>query len=176
MDGARPLGAASSAPTIFVRRHGCRDQPLTKDALMDVIAFTTGLVTGLGFTLLLLQRLYVARADVNAARALERDAHTELVVARERHATELETLQKELAGTDAAHNADLSGVRERFAIELAGLRRAVGDARAETLRAQDIEQLVLRVTQSVERVERELRRTGRGRHRPGQQREYAGAR
>ena len=57
---------------------------------MDLLAFLTGLVTGLAFVGLLLQRLHAARARVNAARALARDAQTELVVVRERTAAELD--------------------------------------------------------------------------------------
>ncbi|HSD76860.1 MAG TPA: hypothetical protein VLA98_05625 [Solirubrobacteraceae bacterium] len=130
---------------------------------MDLLAFLTGLVTGLAFVGLLLQRLHAARARVNAARALARDAQTELVVVRERNAPELGALRAELESAEHAHAGEVDVLRRRFAIEVGELRRAVRDARAEADRAANIEQLVARVTSSVERVERELRRMDRGR-------------
>lgn len=137
---------------------------------MDLLAFLTGLVTGLAFCALLLQRLGAARARVSAALALERDAQMQLVLARERHAAEAQALRAELDGIDAAHAEQSEALRSRFAVEVGELRRAVRQARSDAARASDIEQLVKRVCASVERVERELRRLDRGRPRKPQRR------
>ena len=120
---------------------------------MHLLDFFIGLATGLAFAALVLQRLRAERSVTKAARVLERDAQTQLVIARERHAAELQAARQ-------AHHDEVHSLRERFAVEVRALRGAVSDARAE----------VERSAASVSRVETELRRHDRGRQR--QQRKH----
>jgi hypothetical protein len=101
--------------------------------------------------------MYVAAYFVGLACGLvflERSTQVELCVARERHANEV-------AGLRRAHDDELNALRGRFGLEVRMLREAVSSARAELDRNQGIERLVSQVAETVERVERELRRIDR---------------
>ena len=95
-----------------------------------------------------------AHAAAEAARALERSTQVELCVARERHAGEVAALRR-------SHDDELNALRGRFGLEVRMLREAVSSARAELDRNAGIERLVGQVSETVERVERELRRLDR---------------
>lgn len=127
---------------------------------MHLLDFFIGLATGLAFAALALQRVRVERTVTRAARVLERDAQTQLVVARERHAAELQAARQ-------AHHDEVHSLRERFAVEVRALRGAVSDARAEVERSAEVKVLVERIAASVSRVEHELRRHDRQRQRQG---------
>jgi hypothetical protein len=131
---------------------------------MHLLDFSIGLATGLAFAALALIRLRAERAVTDAARTLERDAATQLVVSRERHA-------KDLEGSRTAHESEVRALRERFAIEVRALRGAVADARSEVERSAEVKLLVERIAASVSRVETELRRHDRGRQRHGRKRD-----
>jgi hypothetical protein len=118
---------------------------------MDVAAYLVGLACGLAFLVPTLRRLRMARATTQAARGLERSTQVELCVVRERHAGEV-------AGLRRSHDDELARLRERFGLEVRMLREAVSGARAELERNDGIERLVAQVADTVERVERELRR------------------
>lgn len=126
---------------------------------MHLLDFFIGLGTGLAFAALALQRVRAERSVTEAARTLERDAQTQLVVSRERHAAELQ-------GARQAHHDEVRSLRERFAVEVRALRGAVSDARAEVERSAEVRKLVERIAQSVSRVENELRRHERPRPHP----------
>ena len=121
---------------------------------MYVAAYFVGLACGLVFLLPTLRRMRSARAASEAARALERSTRVELCVARERHANEV-------AGLRRAQDHELNALRGRFGLEVRMLREAVSSARAELDRKDGIERLVTQVAETVERVERELRRIDR---------------
>jgi hypothetical protein len=121
---------------------------------MYVAAYFVGLACGLVFLFPTLRRMRSARAATEAARALERSTQVELCVARERHANEV-------AGLRRAHDDELNALRGRFGLEVRMLREAVSSARAELDRNQGIERLVSQVAETVDRVERELRRIDR---------------
>jgi hypothetical protein len=121
---------------------------------MYVAAYFVGLACGLVFLLPTVRRMRSARAASEAARALERSTQVELCVARERHANEV-------AGLRRAHDDEIKALRGRFGLEVRMLREAVTSARAELGRNQGIERLVTQVAETVERVERELRRLDR---------------
>jgi hypothetical protein len=125
---------------------------------MHMLDFFIGLSTGLAFAALALQRVRAERAVTEAARTLERDAQTKAVVARERHAAELQ-------GAHQAHHDEVRSLRERFAVEVRALRGAVADARGEVERSAEVKVLVERIAASISRVEVELRRHDRGRQR-----------
>jgi hypothetical protein len=127
---------------------------------MHLLDFFIGLTTGLAFAALALQRVRAERAVTQAARTLEHDAKTQLLVSRERHAAELQ-------GSRQAHHDEVRSLRERFAVEVRALRGAVSDARAEVERSAVVKLLVERIGASVSRVEAELRRHDRGRQRQG---------
>ena len=127
---------------------------------MHLLDFFIGLATGLAFAGLALGRVRAERSVTRAARVLERDAQTQLVVARERHAAELQAARQ-------AHHDEVHSLRERFAVEVRALRGAVSDARAEVERSAEVKLLVERIAASVSRVESELRRHDRGRQRQG---------
>ena len=110
---------------------------------MDVAAYFVGLACGLVFLLPTVRRMRTAHAAMEAARALERSTQVELCVVRERNASEV------------------AGLRRRFGLEVRMLREAVSSARQELDRNQGIEVLVTQVAETVERVERELRRIDR---------------
>lgn len=121
---------------------------------MDVAAYFVGLACGLVFLLPTVRRMRTARAGMEAARALERSTQVELCVVRERNASEV-------AGLRRSHDDELNALRGRFGLEVRMLREAVSSARAELDRNQGIERLVSQVAETVERVERELRRIDR---------------
>jgi hypothetical protein len=73
---------------------------------------------------------------------------------RERNASEV-------AGLRRSHDDELNALRGRFGLEVRMLREAVSSARQELDRNQGIEVLVTQVAETVERVERELRRIDR---------------
>lgn len=125
---------------------------------MQLLDFFIGLATGLAFAALAVQRVRAERAVTEAARTLECDARTQLVVSRERHAAELQSAVQ-------AHHEEVGSLRERFAVEVRALRSAVSDARAEIERSAEVKVLVERIAASVSRVETELRRHDRGRQR-----------
>lgn len=136
---------------------------------MHLLDFFIGLATGLAFAALALARLRAERSVTEAARTLERDAATQLVVSRERHAADLD-------GSRQAHTNEVRALRERFAIEVRALRGAVADARAEVERSAEVKLLVERIAASVSRVETELRRHDRaGRQRQGRKHREAKA-
>ena len=125
---------------------------------MHLLDFFIGLATGLAFAALALQRVRAERAVTQAARTLEHDARTQLLVSRERHASELQ-------GSRQAHHDEVRSLRERFAVEVRALRGAVSDARAEVERSAEVKLLVERIAASISRVETELRRHDSGRQR-----------
>lgn len=125
---------------------------------MHLLDFFIGLATGLAFAALALQRVRAERAVTQAARTLEHDAKTQLLVSRERHAAELQ-------GSRQAHHDEVRSLRERFAVEVRALRGAVSDARAEVERSAEVKVLVERIAASISRVETELRRHDNGRQR-----------
>jgi hypothetical protein len=118
---------------------------------VSLVPFIAGVACGLAVLVPLLRRV---RAHADAARAMERSAHVDLCVARERHSGELQSAR-------SAHEDELGALRERFGLEVRTLREAVSSARAELDRTQGIELLIARVAQTVERVERELARIDR---------------
>lgn len=118
---------------------------------MDLAAYLIGLACGLILLPPLIRRVRLAHAATEAARALERTTQVDLYVARERHAGEL-------AGLRRAHDDEVNALRQRFGLEVRMLREAVSAARAELDRNDGIERLVGQVAETVERVERELRR------------------
>jgi hypothetical protein len=121
---------------------------------MYVAAYFVGLACGLAFLMPPVRRMRSARAASEAARALERSTQVELCVARERHANEV-------AGLRRAQDDELNALRGRFGLEVRMLREAVSSARAELDRNKGVERLVAQVAETVERVERELRRIDR---------------
>ena len=121
---------------------------------VDVAAYFVGLACGLVFLLPTVRRMRTARAAMEAARALERSTQVELCVVRERNASEV-------AGLRRSHDDELNALRGRFGLEVRMLREAVSSARQELDRNQGIERLVTQVAETVERVERELRRIDR---------------
>jgi hypothetical protein len=121
---------------------------------MYVAAYFVGLACGLVFLFPTLRRMRSAHSATEAARALERSTQVELCVARERHANEV-------AGLRRSQDDELNALRGRFGLEVRMLREAASSARAELDRNQGIERLVSQVAETVERVERELRRIDR---------------
>ena len=121
---------------------------------MEVVAFILGLSVGLALLAPTLRRMRQAHAAAEAARALERSTQVELCVVRERNASEV-------AGLRRSHDDELNALRGRFGLEVRMLREAVSSARQELDRNQGIEVLVTQVAETVERVERELRRIDR---------------
>jgi len=121
---------------------------------MHVAAYFVGLACGLVFLFPTIRRMRSAQAASEAARALERSTQVELCVARERHANEV-------AGLRRSHDDELNALRGRFGLEVRMLREAVSSARAELDRNQGVENLMTQVAETVERVERELRRLDR---------------
>jgi hypothetical protein len=121
---------------------------------MSVAAYFVGLACGLVFLLPTVRRMRTARAATEAARALERSTQVELCVARERGANEV-------AGLRRSHDDELNALRGRFGLEVRMLREAVSSARMELDRNDGIERLVTQVAETVDRVERELRRIDR---------------
>jgi hypothetical protein len=121
---------------------------------MYVAAYFVGLACGLVFLFPTIRRMRSAQAASEAARALERSTQVELCVARERHANEV-------AGLRRSHDDELNALRGRFGLEVRMLREAVSSARAELDRNQGVENLMTQVAETVERVERELRRLDR---------------
>jgi hypothetical protein len=118
---------------------------------MEFAALLIGLAAGLVWVLPIFRRLRWANAAAKAARALERSTQVELCVARERHAGEIAALRR-------AHDDELNAVHGRFGLEVRMLREAVQSARTELDRNAGIERLVGQVSETVARVERELRR------------------
>ena len=121
---------------------------------MEVVAFILGLSVGLALLAPTLRRMRQAHAAAEAARALERSTQVELCVARERNANEV-------AGLRRSHDDELNALRGRFGLEVRMLREAVSSARMELDRNDGIERLVTQVAETVDRVERELRRIDR---------------
>jgi hypothetical protein len=121
---------------------------------MGLAALLIGLAAGLALTLPAFRRMHAEHAAAKAARALERSTQVELCVARERHAGEVAALRR-------SHDDELNALRGRFGLEVRMLREAVSSARAELDRNAGIERLVGQVSETVERVERELRRLDR---------------
>jgi hypothetical protein len=121
---------------------------------MEALALLVGLAAGLALLLPTFRRMRTAHAAAEAARALERSTQVELCVARERHAGEVAALRR-------SHDDELNALRGRFGLEVRMLREAVSSARAELDRNAGIERLVGQVSETVERVERELRRLDR---------------
>jgi hypothetical protein len=118
---------------------------------MDLAAYVIGLLCGVIVLPSLVRRVRMAQAATEAARALERATQVDLCVARERHAGEL-------AGVRRSHDDEVNALRQRFGLEVRMLREAVSSARADLDRNEGIERLVGQVAETVERVERELRR------------------
>ena len=121
---------------------------------MEILAFILGLSVGIAFLAPTLRRARAQRAVAEAARALERSTQVELCVVRERHAGEVAALRR-------SHDDELNGLRGRFGLEVRMLREAVSSARSELDRNVGIERLVGQVAETVDRVERELRRLER---------------
>jgi hypothetical protein len=121
---------------------------------MAVAALLIGFAAGVVLILPALRRTRTAHATADAARALERSTQVELCVARERHAGEVAALRR-------SHDDELNALRGRFGLEVRMLREAVSSARSELDRNVGIERLVGQVAETVDRVERELRRLER---------------
>jgi hypothetical protein len=64
-------------------------------------------------------------------------------------------------GLRRSHDDELNALRGRFGLEVRMLREAVSSARMELDRNDGIERLVTQVAETVDRVERELRRIDR---------------
>lgn len=121
---------------------------------MAVAALLLGFAAGVVLILPAFRRARTAHATSEAARALERSTQVELCVARERHAGEVAALRR-------SHDDELNALRSRFGLEVRMLREAVSSARTELDRNVGIERLVGQVAETVDRVERELRRLER---------------
>ena len=156
MPGAADGGRQRLAPTdVQLSSIPPQDPSTLADCrFVDVAAYFVGLACGLVFLLPTVRRMRTARAAMEAARALERSTQVELCVVRERNASEV-------AGLRRSHDDELNALRGRFGLEVRMLREAVSSARQELDRNQGIERLVTQVAETVERVERELRRIDR---------------
>src|ERR1700712_4350238 len=84
-----PGGRLGRWSTVHGSAHGC-EKAADGPSPMHLLDFFIGLATGLAFAALALQRVRAERAVTQAARTLEHDAKTQLVVSRERHAAELQ--------------------------------------------------------------------------------------